>query len=231
MSKEELLNQLEEKGLYFDTRALIVDDVLDIVNQQLAELKAEVKKWKDKCNELIDNANEDADNYTELDWENRQLKTENERLKENQTPTDEELLPQNYDDYNIADKLRYKESQVREALKMSNENYETIIGLEFELQKTQQQLKEKDELQKATDESLYASRELYEIEKTKRWELEKQLKSNTHQVCEKIRELAKNDFEFIVCDECYNTVDKDVYISSMALTEILDQIEKGGNDD
>lgn len=49
-------------------------------------------------------------------------------------------------------------------------------------------------------------------------------------VVEEIREKAKNEFEFIICDECYNTVDKDVYISSVALTEILDQIE-GASDD
>lgn len=41
-----------------------------------------------------------------------------------------------------------------------------------------------------------------------------------------LRELAKNEFEFIICDECYNTVDKDVYISSSALNEILNQIER-----
>lgn len=45
------------------------------------------------------------------------------------------------------------------------------------------------------------------------------------EVCEEIRELAKNGFEFLICDECYNTIDKDVYISSVALTEILDQIQ------
>lgn len=47
MSKEELLKQLEEKGLDFDTRALIVDDVLDIINRQLAEPKTENEKLKD----------------------------------------------------------------------------------------------------------------------------------------------------------------------------------------
>ena len=29
------------------------------------------------------------------------------------------------------------------------------------------------------------------------------------EVVQEIRELAKNNFEFLVCDECYNTVDKD----------------------
>lgn len=55
-------------------------------------------------------------------------------------------------------------------------------------------------------------------------ELKKQIRK---EVVQEIRELAKNNFEFLVCDECYNTVDKDVYISSVALTEILDQIEGG----
>lgn len=45
-------------------------------------------------------------------------------------------------------------------------------------------------------------------------------------VVQQLRELAKNEFEFIICDECYNTVDKDVYISSSALNEILNQIER-----
>ena len=48
------------------------------------------------------------------------------------------------------------------------------------------------DLQKATDESLYASRELYEEEKTKRWALEKQLKEKDEGtvVLEKALELA-----------------------------------------
>ena len=45
------------------------------------------------------------------------------------------------------------------------------------------------------------------------------------EVVQEITELAKNQFEFLICDECYNTIDKDVYISSIALTEILDQIQ------
>ena len=48
-----------------------------------------------------------------------------------------------------------------------------------------------------------------------------------HKVCDEIRKLAHNDFEFVICDECYNTVDKDVYLSSRDLTKILDQIEQG----
>ena len=44
-------------------------------------------------------------------------------------------------------------------------------------------------------------------------------------VCDEITELAKNQFEFLICDGCYNTIDKDVYISSIALTDILDQIQ------
>ena len=46
------------------------------------------------------------------------------------------------------------------------------------------------------------------------------------EVVQEITELAKNQFEFLICDECYNTIDKDVYISSVALTEILDTILK-----
>ena len=44
-------------------------------------------------------------------------------------------------------------------------------------------------------------------------------------VVQEIRKTAQNNFEFIICDECYNTIDNDVYISSKDLTKILDQIE------
>lgn len=46
------------------------------------------------------------------------------------------------------------------------------------------------------------------------------------EVVGEMKELAKNEFEFLVCDECYNTIDGDVYISSVALSEILDQVER-----
>lgn len=52
------------------------------------------------------------------------------------------------------------------------------------------------------------------------------LAEERNKVVQQLRELAKNEFEFIICDECYNTVDKDVYISSSALNEILNQIER-----
>lgn len=57
--------------------------------------------------------------------------------------------------------------------------------------------------------------------------LSDRLAEERKKVVQELRERAKNEFEFIICDECYNTVDKDVYISSVALTEILDQIERG----
>lgn len=44
MDKKELLKELENRGLDWDTRCLIVDDVLDIVNQQTSELREENSK-------------------------------------------------------------------------------------------------------------------------------------------------------------------------------------------
>ena len=44
MTKKELLNELEDRGFDFDTRALICDDVLDILNSQLKN--AIVPKFK-----------------------------------------------------------------------------------------------------------------------------------------------------------------------------------------
>jgi hypothetical protein len=38
MTKKELLTELEDRGFDFDTRALICDDVLDIVNLQLEKV-------------------------------------------------------------------------------------------------------------------------------------------------------------------------------------------------
>ena len=52
------------------------------------------------------------------------------------------------------------------------------------------------------------------------------IKEIRKQVCDEIRKLAHTDFEFVVCDECYNTIDKDVYLSSKDLTKISTQIEQ-----
>ena len=60
------------------------------------------------------------------------------------------------------------------------------------------------------------------IEKQRQIEHDNQIRK---EVVQEITELAKNKFEFLICDECYNTIDKDVYISSVELTEILDQIQ------
>ena len=67
--------------------------------------------------------------------------------------------------------------------------------------------------------------QVVECELMETTELSKHDKQVRKEVCEEITELAKNEFEFLICDECYNTIDKDVYISSVALTEILDQIQ------
>ena len=45
------------------------------------------------------------------------------------------------------------------------------------------------------------------------------------QVCDEIRELAHNYFEYVLCEECGNNIDNDTYLSSKDLKEILDQIE------
>ena len=55
----------------------------------------------------------------QLAEKNRQI----QELKANQTPTRKKLLPKNWDKYNLADKLRYRNSQVKEALiRMSDMN-------------------------------------------------------------------------------------------------------------
>lgn len=46
------------------------------------------------------------------------------------------------------------------------------------------------------------------------------------EVVESIKELAKDEFECLDCDEGYNTIDAEVYISSFALSVILDQVER-----
>lgn len=51
-------------------------------------------------------------------------------------------------------------------------------------------------------------------------------KQTRKQVVEEIRKLAKNEFEFVVCDECYNTICDDVYITSVSLNKILDQVKR-----
>ena len=65
-------------------------------------------------------------------------------------------------------------------------------------------------------------------EKQRQEEHDNQIRAEERKkVVQEIRKLAQNNFEFLICDECYNTIDNDVYISSKDLTKILDQIERG----
>ena len=58
------------------------------------------------------------------------------------------------------------------------------------------------------------------------------LKRTRHQVCEEIRELAKNYFEMPICENCgEHIVLHDVVLTGNDLIEILDQIERGEKDE
>ena len=54
MTKKELLTELEDRGFDFDTRALICDDVLDIINKQIDKTIKPKYKVGDKAYAIID---------------------------------------------------------------------------------------------------------------------------------------------------------------------------------
>lgn len=76
-----------------------------------------------------------------LKKENEVLKQENKNLKaalriahKNQTPTKKKLYPMNYDKLNLADKLRYRNQQIRDSMWQlrelydQNDDYERTLG-------------------------------------------------------------------------------------------------------
>lgn len=88
--------------------------------QQLAEKDKELQKEKDALNWYQkDYAKQMEDLAETLAEKDKEI----EELKANQTPTRKKLSPKNWDKYNLADKLRYRNSQVKEALiRMSDMN-------------------------------------------------------------------------------------------------------------
>lgn len=75
------------------------------------------------------------------------------------------------------------------------------------------------------DEDIYVSEFSFEHKKAECCPLQSLAdhdKQVREEVFEEIRKLAIN--EFLICDEDYNTIYKDVCVSSVALTKILEQI-------
>ena len=105
----------------------------------------------------------DNKQITKLKHQLAEKDRENEKLKENQTPTDKELKPQEYDNYNLADKLRYRECQVRIALERLQKLYEEIETLRFTI----------DEMSNA-NKNIHKAFEVSE-------------KATRHQICEEIK--------------------------------------------
>jgi len=143
-----------------------------------------------------------------------QLKAENERLKEEL----EECNKTIYDEDNkaiLCGDCYCTSNFVREKI-------DSIKLLEQQLTEKDAEIERMKELDKATSESLYASRELYEKEKTKRWALEKQLKTNTHQVCEKIyKEFEQHEFG----GKYANSYDGSSQLDLDVIKQFLDQLE------
>lgn len=80
-----------------------------ILKQQLAEKDKEITMLKSQ-NQFFMEETKRLDQISNL------KDKEIERLTANQTPTDKELKPQEYDNYNLADKLRYRDSQIKIAM-------------------------------------------------------------------------------------------------------------------
>lgn len=88
-----------------------------------------IEVWKD------DRIRDLEHQLAEKDERIAELEREVEELKANQTPTRKRLLPKNWDKYNLADKLRYKEKQVHLARVRLQEKQEMIDELDYELNK------------------------------------------------------------------------------------------------
>lgn len=72
-----------------------------------------------------------------------ELEREVADLKANQTPTRKRLIPKNWDKYNLADKLRYRNSQIKEArIRLSDMN-EMETMQTFKLQHLRHEICEK----------------------------------------------------------------------------------------
>lgn len=108
---EELKNDKEYGDqIRFIDRVVNQDKENEKLKHQLAEKEKELTEEKNALNWYQkDYANQMEELAKELAEKDKEI----ERLKENQTPTDKELKPQEYDNYNLADKLRYRDSQVR----------------------------------------------------------------------------------------------------------------------
>lgn len=137
-----------------------------------------------------------------------------EELKANQTPTRKKLSPKNWDKYNLADKLRYRNSQVKEALiRMSDMNeMEDVL---------RSQLTEKDKeietLRFTQEQMIKSNKNLHKV-------FEVFDKQNRHLICKEIREWCEqNEFEVENADQ---SSDCAVY-TYKKLFKKLDQIEKG----
>lgn len=114
------------------------------LKHQLADTEAQNKRVLEKLELLVKDNQDLQQQLAEKDKEIDMLKSQNqffmeetkrlnqlsnlkdqeiEELKANQTPTRKRLTPKNWDKYNLADKLRYRNSQVKEALiRISNMN-------------------------------------------------------------------------------------------------------------
>lgn len=78
-----------------------------------------------------------------------------------------------------------------------------------------------------TEHKTYPHILLHRVSKVKELNKEEFVSQIRKQVCDEIRSLAKDYFEFIICDKCGNTTDNDCHISSKAFYGILKQVEKG----
>ena len=92
-----------------------------------------------------------------------ELEREVEELKANQTPTRKRLLPKNWDKYNLADKLRYRNSQIKEALIRLSDMNEMETTLTFRLQHLRHEICEKIRNKADKRIALYDGTEFYAI--------------------------------------------------------------------
>lgn len=113
LEKDTEISMLKSQNQFFMEETKRLDQISNLKDKEIADLHTTINQDAVEIMMLKD----DIDKRRKfIDERIVEKDKEIERLKANQTPTDNELKPQEYDNYNLADKLRYRDSQVRIAL-------------------------------------------------------------------------------------------------------------------
>lgn len=197
-----------KEGKYFESQCIANGEPRFYANQFL------VFTNKDEAKAVLENIAEDCD-YFNIACEVVEITI---------AEVNKNFEPQNYDNLNTEDKLKYRDEQVRLAVERSVDDYNKITDLEFHIKRLEEQLAEKDkEINKLSKEHFEMFGDMKDYKNL--WLAEQRKnKEICKQVCDEFKKAIITESIFDTEEEAsYWTDDIDV----KTILEIIDKLEQG----